>query len=337
MPYQISLQDKNALGASLAAYYEDAVDQGYKDIFNKIARANMGIVTGYLDQASDTYTSIRAKSKDKFLATFRSTLKQQVSVYLANKNDVAGVLTQVAEKALTTLAGHIPIPMLGTIVAKGISFASGKAQEELHNRSITEADGMLSAKTGNESAKLWSTDVEAAALATKAMDQYKIVCNYIKTLPTSINTFDDAVSFPSGVFRVQAAASSLNVALNNIHWYISAMQERVTEIATVVNGYKKTIRNDMPGAVDAVLQKAYGDAHAQGKLDISRNKYSAPPSPTFQRPSQTGGATQLGAFMANAVAQGYYDAGNTGPQIGRPRAMAGAPPPLPPKPNFMKR
>ena len=40
------------------------------------------------------------------------------------------------------------------------------------------------------------------------------------------------------------------------------------------------------------------------------------------KPDKPGGATQLAAYLANAVAQGYYDSGNKGPVTTRPRAPA---------------
>ena len=128
-----------------------------------------------------------------------------------------------------------------------------------------------------------------------------------------------AVTLPTATFKVQAAASSLNVALTQIKDYLSAMQSRVQEIAVVVDGYKKTVRERMPAAAEAVLQKAYSDAFASGKTDVGRNKYNVVPLPVFKKPTLTGGATLLAAYLAHALAQGYYDAGNEGPAFTRPR------------------
>lgn len=335
MPYQISAADRDKLGAALTAYYEDALEQGYKNLMNNIARANMGVVTGYLDQGKDTWTSLRTKSKDAFGATFKSTLTVQLKVYFGNNNDTAKTLTVVAEKALVALAHHIPVPGLGPVVSVGITYASGKLQDEFHERSIAEADKALQKHTGSAQTKLITNDTDAAQLAVKAMEQYKLICSYVKTLPTSITTFDDAVTLPSAAFKVQEAASSLNVALDNVLRYLTGMQERLGKIAKVVADYKREVRESMPKAVDAMLQQAYNDANAAGKADMSKKEYSAPPSPTFQKPQQPGGATQLAAYLAHAAAQGYYDAGNTGPQIGRPRATGA--PPVPPRPAFLRR
>jgi hypothetical protein len=331
MPYEISQTDLNALGAALSEYYESAWQEGVKGLFDNMARANMGIVTGYLDQAKDTYASLKKTSVDKFGVTFKATLKQYVSVYLANKNDVATVLVTIAEKALTQLANKIPIPHLGSVVSAAISFGADKARAELHTRSIAEADGQLAAKVGGEKpTKFFTNDVEAQAFITKSIDQYKLICKYIQSLPSSISTFDDAITFPGATFRVQAAASSLNVAIVSVQEYLNGMQERLEKVQTVSKDYIATVRKDMPAAVNTVLQEAYKGAYTSGETDVAKGKYSAPPSPTFKKADKPGGATQLAAYLANAVAQGYYDAGKRGPVTTRPRAGAvvGPPPPI---------
>lgn len=333
MPYPLSEADKTAIGKALALYYEEALEAGYRGLFDRMARANMGIVTGYLDQASDTYAGLRKKSRDAFTVTFKSQLKLQLGVMFANKNDVASVLVGLAEKALTELASKIPIPVLSTIVTKTIAVAATEAKAELHTRSIREADGALNKQAGGEVSMLYTSDTEAALLATKAMEQYKQVCNYITALPPTIATFDDAVTFPTATFKVQAAASSLNIALTQIQQYLSAMQERVQSISTVVTGYKTTLREKMPAAVDAVLQKGYADAYLAGKTDVGRNKYNAVPLPVLSKPNESaGGATWLASYLSHAVAQGYYDAGNE-MSITRPRSNAVTQMPTRPRSN----
>jgi len=332
MPYQITKPEVDALGKALAEYYEEAWQEGVKGLFDKMARSNMGLVTGYLDQAQDTYASLKKKSNDKFGITFKPALKQLVGVYLANKNDVASVLVTVAETALSALSSKIPVPVLGTVVAQGISFAAGKGQEELHKRSVAEADSQLNAKTKAEVGKFFTSDAAATDFIQKSIDQYKLICKYIQTLPATASTFDDIVAFPGAVFKVQAAASSLNVALVSVREYLAGMQERLEKIQVISRDYIATVRRDMPAAVDNVLQTAYTNAYRKGESDIAQKKYAAPRPPVFQKPAQTGGATQLAAYLANAVAQGYYDAGNRGPQVGLPRgaAMAAASQPLRP-------
>jgi len=340
MPYPIAKPDLDALGAAVAEYYEEAWQEGVKGLFDNMARSQMGIVTGYLDQAKDTYANLRKTSNDKFGILFKPALKQYVGVFFANKNDVASLMVTIAEKALTQLASKIPVPHLGTVVSKAISFAADKGRAELHTRSIAEADTQLGAKTGSAVGKFFTNDVEAQEFITKSIDQYKLICKYIQTLPANISSFDDAVAFPGAVFKVQAAASSLNVALVSVRQYLSGMQERLEEVQTVSKNYITTVRTTMPSAVDTVLQNSYSGAYSSGEGDIAKGKYSAPARPTFQKPGKTGGATLLAAYMAHAVAQGYFDAGNKGPMdMGRARAGAIAPParpgmPPPPKPRF---
>lgn len=327
MSYQIAPTDLNALGASLAEYYETAWQEGVKGLFDNIARSNAGIVTGYLDQAQDTFANLKKKSNDKFGITFKATLKQYVGVYLANKNDVATVLVTIAEKALNQLCNKIPIPHLGSVLSTAISFAADKGRAELHTRSIAEADGQLASKTGAGPGKFFTTDTEAAAFVQKSIDQYKLICKYIQTLPASITTYEDAITFPGATFRVQAAASSLNVSIVSVQQYLAGMQERLEKVQSVSKEYISTVRTKMPDAVNEVLQTAYQGAYKNGEADIAKNKYSAPAMPTFRKADKPGGATQLAAYLANAVAQGYFDAGNRGPQITRPRAGAVTGPP----------
>ncbi len=329
MPYQIGQDQLKQLGDALAEYFQEAWQDGVKGLFDNMARGNMGVVTAYLDQAKDTVANIRKKSNDKFGIAFKPVLKQQISLYFANKNDIAGSLVVVAETALKALASHIPVPMLGTLVSQGLAIASTKAQAELHTRSVAEADKQLAAKTGSAAQGFFTSDAQAGAAVTKSIDQYKEICKFIQTLPSTITTFDDAVTFPAATFRVQAAASAVNVALQDILQYLAAMQERLGQIQTVVDGYKTTVRRDMPSGVNAVLQKGYTDAYQSGVADVGRNKYAAPALPNFTKPPQTGGATQLAAYLAHAVALGYYDAGNRGPVVTRPRAGAISVPPPP--------
>lgn len=335
MPYQIAKPDADALGKAMVEYYEEAWQDGIKSRFDVMARANMGTVTGYLDQASDTYASLKKKSKDKFTVTFTATLKKQVSFYLANRNDVASALVSVAETALTQLANKIPVPHLGSIVAQAISYAAGKGQEELHKRSVAEADTQLNAHSSGQAGPIFTSDTEAAKAIQDSIDQYKIACKYIQTMPANISTFDDIVTFPSAVFKLQEALSHLRVNLDRPKWYLMGMQDRAEKIEVLSKDYRNTLRNNMPAAVEHVLQTAYYDAQRKGDADVSQKKYTAPGWPEFKKPdARAGGATQLAAYLAHAVAQGYYDAGNKGPQIGRPRAGAVASS-MPPRPGAM--
>ena len=310
MPYQIAQTELNALGASLAQYYETAWQEGVKGLFDNMARAKMGIVTGYLDQAKDTYANLRKASNDKFRATFTPTLKHYFSVYLANRNDVASVLVTVAETALKQLANKIPIPLLGTVVsAVVVPLAADKGREELHKRSVAEADQQLATKTGTAPTKFFTTDTEDVAFIQKSIDQYKLICKYIQTLPTSISSYDDAVTFPGATFRVKEAASHLNVALVSVQQYLSGMQERLEKVQSVSKEYIDRVHRDMPAAVGKVLDTAYEEAYRKGRQDSLGNRHPKLPRPIFQMPVETGGATQLAAYVAHATALGYYEGG----------------------------
>jgi hypothetical protein len=333
VPYPISQDELNRLGGLLTNYYEEAWQAGIKGLFDNMARSQMGIVTGYLDMAKDTWTNFRKKSSDSFMITFKPELKAAVGRYFANKSDVMTDLVNIGEKVLSALASHIPVPYAGTAAKLVIGFAADKGRSELHERSVTEADKQLAAKSGGELAKFFTSDTEAAAFVAKSIDQYKTICKFIDTTPKNINTFDDAVTFPGSVFKVQAAASSLNVALMFIEYYLDAMRSRLVEIQTISKDYIATVRKDMPGAVHAVLERAYAEGYAKGQNDITKNKYAKPGQPQFQAPTKPGGATQLAAYVAHALSQGYYDSGNTGPRFGgpmtRPRSTGGPPPPPP--------
>ena len=330
MPYQISQPDLTKVSDALYAYYEDAWADGIKGLFNRLAQSQMGVVTGYIDQASDAYSKLTQKSKDKFGMTLKADLKKMISVYTANKNDVASVLVTVAEAALKQLASHIPVPHLGSILSAAITFGAGKAQDELHKRSIDEADKQVLSQRGGEIEKLFKNDKDAAAAVVEAMNQYKMIGKLVQTMPGSITTFDDAVTMPGAVFKLQQAASTLNVVLYSAAQYLAGMQERLAEAQRHLKEYLVALRRDLTPAVNSMLQAAYQEAYRKGEAAVAQNKYSAPPAPTFRQPDKTGGATMLAAYLAHATAQGYYDAGNRGPIVNRPRGVpVGGPPPLP--------
>ena len=58
------------------------------------------------------------------------------------------------------------------------------------------------------------------------------------------------MTFPAATFRVQEAASHLNVNLLDMQQYLSGMQECLEEIHNRLDGYKATVRREMPSAVD---------------------------------------------------------------------------------------
>ena len=162
-------------------------------------------------------------------------------------------MVTIAEKALSPLASKIPIPLLGSVaIRRSISFAADKVQEEC-KAGIKDADEQLATKPGPAPEKLWKTDAEkAAAYIQKSMNQYMLICKYIKTLPASISTFDDAVTFPAARFKVQAAASKSTSDLYSVKAYLSAMQERLEKIQGVSLVYIARVRSEMPAAVNDV-------------------------------------------------------------------------------------
>ena len=330
MPYQIAPAELQALGKGLEEYYETAWEEGIKSVVDRMARSQMGVVTGYLDQAKDSFESLRKKSNDQFGITFLPALKQYVGLYLANKNDVASDLVAIGSAALSALASKIPVPVLGTVISAAVVFAADKGRAELHNRSVNEADQQLATKTGTPTVKSFTNDTQAEQFIKQSIDQYKLIGKFCQTLPSSIRSYEDAVTFPGAAFKVQMAASSLNVAILEIEEYLDGMRQRLANAQKVSAEYIARVRQDMPNAVSAVLQAGYQNSYAKGEADIAKNKYGKPPVPQFKRPDKPGAATQLAAYLAHAVAQGYYDSGNRGPQITRPRAGAvtGPPPPV---------
>ena len=327
MPYQVNAAEADRIAAALAAYYADAWEAGIRNVVGNMGRSQMGLVTRYIDLGKDSWASLRKSSGDSFRVTFKSDLKQQIALYFANKYDVASDLVTVGEKIIDKLAGMIPLPKLGTVVSAVNSFAAGKIRDELHDRSITEADKMLAAASDAELQKMFGNDKDTTAFIETSMKQYKTLTNYISTLPTNPTSFDDAITFPKSAFKVQQAASSLNVALWAIRQYCESMQERLVECQKMSAQYIATVREKMPEVVRTVLKNSYDEALNKGKMDVSGKKYSAPSAPkaTATKPG-AGGATLLAAAMASALAQGYYDAGNTGPVLTSAPRM----PPLPP-------
>jgi flagellar biosynthesis/type III secretory pathway protein FliH len=316
MPYPFSSVQKNELGDAMREYYDADWDAGVRGLLDKMARSNMGVVTGYLDKAKDTYANLKKESVDDFKKTFKADLKANLAFYLGNKNDVAAVFVTVGEKLLNKIADKFEIPLLSTL----ISFGADKAREELHERSIKEADKDLVAKSGSELEKLFVNDVDAQAYVTKAMDQYKDIVKYIKMMPTNISSFDDAITFPRSVFKVQKAASSLNVSILAVQSYLKAMQSRLEATQGKSREYIQKVRTEMPGMVEDVIQAAYTEGRNKGQADVGMGKFKGGvPAPEFARPKKPGGATQLAAYVSHAMALGYYEAGNSGPVLTRPR------------------
>lgn len=316
MPYPLSVTQKNELGEAMREYYDADWTAGVRGLFDKMARANMGVATAYLDRAKDTYVNLKKESTDDFKKTFKADLKANLQFYLGNKNDVAIVFVTLGEKLLNKIADKFQIPILSSV----ISFGADKAREELHDRSIREADKDLVDKSGTELEKLFINDTDTQAYVLNSMTQYKDIVKYIRLMPTNISTFDDAITFPRSVFKVQKAASALNVSLRAVQSYIQAMQSRLEATQAKSTEYIAKVRTEMPGMVEDVIQAAYTEGYNKGRADVGLNKFKGGvPIPVFERPQKTGGATQLAAYVSHAMALGYYEAGNSGPMLTRPR------------------
>lgn len=322
MAYEIKSEDLEALGESMVAYYDSAWEAGVRSLMNDFGQSKMGVADKYLDQAKDQYANFKKKSNDAFGVTLKAKLKQELRVYTGNHNDMANVLVGFAEKALTGLAKSIPVPYLGTVVAKAISLAAGEAQKELHTRATAEADAQLNARSAQDMGRMFVDDADAEQAIPASIAQYKLICSLIKSMPTGqITTFEEAITFPGATFKVQAAASSLNIMLNNVTQYLGAMQERLTNIQTISKKFRDELRNGTQDSVNSVLQKAYDTAYMKGVADVGAKKYKALATTTFNKPdAKVGGATQLAAYLANATAMGYQDAWFGGAASSRSRS-----------------
>jgi len=313
MPYQVNQTDVNNIAAGLAAYYTSAWEAGVKGLFGTAAQSQMGVGAKYIDMAKDSYASLKKSSGDSFRVTFRSDLKLQIGLFFANKYDVAQNLVTAGEKLIDKVASLIPLPQLASAVTAAAGFAAGKAKDELHDRSIGQADKMLTNVSDGDVQKMFDNDKATMTSVENSMKHYKTLTNYISQLPTNATSFDDAITLPKAAFRVQEAASHLNVELIKIRKYYEAMHERLLQCQDVSQVYIKQVRDKMPSVVSTVLTDAYSEGSNKGKIDMSSNKYTAPQSPKLATArAGAGGATLLANAMAHALAQGYYDAGNTG-------------------------
>jgi hypothetical protein len=335
VPYNVSKADVDSIADALEEYYNEAWQKGIKGAVDGIARSQMGPVTAALDQARDGFQTLKKGSADKFRVTLKADLKQQLSLYFSNKYDVISDFVSLAEKGLDQLASlMIPVPKGADLLSKGIAagvnagasavigFGAKKAQDVLADKAIGQADKFLAAKSSTDLDKMFSNERDAAKFVENTMAQYKTITNYINTLPATITSFDDAITFPKSVFKVQAAASSLSVSLWSLRQYVEAMAARMESCKGVSAAYIKDVRTKMPEVVSKVLSKAYDDGFNKGKTDVNAKKYAAAPEPKLGT-KQGGGATQLANRMAHALAQGYYDAGNTGPKIAARPAQPG--------------
>jgi hypothetical protein len=179
----------------------------------------------------------------------------------------------------------------------------------LQKRAVNEADNQIKNSGDANLSNFLTTDTEAQKEIAASIEQYKLICKLIQAMPKGqITTFEDAVTFPAATFKLQEAASSLNIMVYKAKLYFTAMEERLTLIETLTHKFLKSVQDGTKDSVKNVLDHAYDAAFAQGKTDCQSNKYRTMAKPEFIQPSKSGGATQLAAYLAHATAMGYYDA-----------------------------
>ncbi|MDB4876969.1 MAG: hypothetical protein JWM41_3415 [Gemmatimonadetes bacterium] len=322
--YPISDTDRAALVDKLCEYYTEALDTGVRSLMDRMARANMGTATAYLDQGRDSWASMTAESRDKFTVMFEREVRSQSSLMLAGANDLAADAIPMAVNALKSLADKIPVPLVGTAVGKLLELAGGAAVTELRTRAFNEADARVTASSGAEVRKLFTSDEVAAEAMKTALEQYKLIGRHITTMPSKLTSFQEIVTFPKSVFKVRQAASSLNVSLVQIRDYIDSMQTRLDAVQKVYVNYETQLRTCLPDAVLNVLESAYDSGYTKGGLKIMTRTYKPIADPVFRAPAQSGGATHLAAHITCAIATGYFVAGIgsvAGPERGRSRGV----------------
>ena len=327
MAYPITDTQRQALGQELTTYYDEAWTEGVHALFDRMARANMGKATAYLDVAKDSYATLRKKSSDAFMVTFQAKVRQSATLYFSNLPDVAADALPAATAALEQLADKIPVPVLGTVIGKLISFASAEAMVELRERAVLRADEQITGASGGSVGKRFTNEEEATQCIEQALVQYKTIGRYLGTIPATITSFQDAITFPSSIFKVQAAASSLNVSLTQIRDYLEAMQGRLDEIHKVYVEYKVRLNNSMPTAVDAVLRGAYNKAWEKGNQRLRAGKPGPLMQPVLPTMTHPGAATQLAQYVSYCMAYGVWDAMAEPLPETRARSRGAAPPP----------
>ncbi len=321
MAYEISTEDLNKLSEAMQEYYQDAWEGGIRKVADRIAHKGQGFFPKYLDQFNDSYVSFVKKSDDKFGVTFKAQIKANFKIYTGNHNDLALNLVIFAERALKELTKLIPFPYVGevaseivkgvgSLVAKGlIGEAAASPIKSLQKRAVNEADNQIKNSGDANLSNFLTTDTEAQKEIAASIEQYKLICKLIQAMPKGqITTFEDAVTFPAATFKLQEAASSLNIMVYKAKLYFTAMEERLTLIETLTHKFLKSVQDGTKDSVKNVLDHAYDAAFAQGKTDCQSNKYRTMAKPEFIQPSKSGGATQLAAYLAHATAMGYYDA-----------------------------
>lgn len=197
------------LGDGLTNYYQRAWLHGIHAKFDVIARHNMGLFPAWFDQASDAFAALREPSRERFSDTVQKTVGIEITAAFGNNADVARYLVAAAATALNKLSSLAPVPGLSQV----IGLAAEAAEGQLREHSVTLSDRTLAEKSGMPAVQMWTTEENAAKAVKESIDHYVLICNFIRALPKTISTYDEAIKFSGSVFKVQAAASSLNVQL----------------------------------------------------------------------------------------------------------------------------
>ena len=331
MPYPIAPTEVNRLAKLLTDYYERELEGGIRATFDRMAQANMGLITAKIDLAKDTVASIRKAGTDKFTTTFTARLRTEFRIQTGNHSELMSYGVQMGTAVLKMAFKHIPLPHVGTALTAVLDLASKGAQSELHKRSVLEADKDLAERAGTAQATALSThDTDVAAAAASSIELYKEIAKLVVAMPTSISSFDDAITYPGVVWRTQKAASALKVALWGILDYLRQMEERTAMVEKLAADGVQRVRTEMGSVVSSVLDKSYDDGWRKGNGDVQTQKYQPLAMPVLGTAGMEGAASQLAVYVAHAFSMGYYNAGNSGPFRLRSNAVTAPPPPAAP-------
>ena len=275
---------------------------------NDMARANMGAVPAFFDQAA-FWQNMPRKSASDFRATFKARLKQEFELLYAQRHDLVAALVEVGDLILQEVLGQvIPLPVVATIVVEAVGgLVLNPIKQGLHERAFKAADKTLGTHTGTQLSEISTSDTDAVDEIKRANEDYKKICAFTKTLPKSITTFEDAVTFPEAVFNVEKATSHLSIALERIQNHLSAMQERCDKCKGISEKLTREVHTAMPQAAKNCIYKAYNDGVKQAQKD---NVLDTPVKPASVKPIlglTIVAAANLAAYLAHASAMGYYD------------------------------
>jgi len=301
----------------LLQYFDGAREEAIKGRLDALARSNMGIIAQYLDPVKDTIASLRKETGEPFGVKLKADLKASALAFTSNKSDLGTMFVNLAEPALKHAANAIPVPGLGSVVGTLIGFGADAARDELHTRSIAEADATIgeSIKGQAELRRLFTTDKAALEVMQKSMVQYKTIGKLIESMPSGApKTFDETIAMPTTTFRIEEAISALNVTIWTIRDYLQSMSERLNRSKEVIARYRTQLRTETPGYVRAIVNASYNEANSKALVHLAQRRYLAlerQPEPD-RAPWAKPASELLADLMGYAMASGYWDAGYNG-------------------------